>query len=117
MRAKVRRFLSPDVDLSTYVPESPRDVEIFVQIIAGPADGPGDESFNLTVLTPEAAERRVRERGPQLGRHLLIVESWDSARVLEFLTAAVEAEEADTWAELGSRLGRVGRWEFEDYRA
>ncbi|MBW6433371.1 immunity 8 family protein [Actinoplanes hulinensis] len=25
--------------------------------------------------------------------------------------------EADTWSEIGGRLGKVGYWEFEDYRS
>jgi immunity protein 8 of polymorphic toxin system len=31
--------------------------------------------------------------------------------------ARVQEVEADTWSELGERLGRLGYWEFEDYRA
>jgi hypothetical protein len=27
----------------------------------------------------------------------------------------VESEEAPTWAELAAKVGRIGKWEFEDY--
>jgi hypothetical protein len=29
----------------------------------------------------------------------------------------VQEIEAETWSEVGERLGRLGYWEFEDYRA
>jgi hypothetical protein len=32
------------------------------------------------------------------------------------LTRAVESEEAPTWPELAIKIGRIGKWEFEDYR-
>jgi hypothetical protein len=35
----------------------------------------------------------------------------------DWLAARVQEVEADTWSEIGERLGRVGHWEFEDYRS
>ncbi|WP_371302643.1 Imm8 family immunity protein [Nocardioides sp.] len=33
-----------------------------------------------------------------------------------WLTKQVQAVQAETWGEIGERLGRLGYWEFEDYR-
>jgi hypothetical protein len=33
-----------------------------------------------------------------------------------WLAARMQEVEADTWPEIGERLGRLGSWEFEDYR-
>lgn len=74
VRASVRRFHSPDVDLEAYQPEDPTDVHVLVQLIAGPEGGPGDESFD------------------------------------------VGQSDEPTWRELADKIGRIGRWEFEDYR-
>jgi hypothetical protein len=116
VRATVRRFHSPDADLETYVPSDPEDVGLLVQIMAGPEDKPGEESFDVVVCTPRWLYRWVREDGPLVGRHHLVVESWDAARIRLFLTDAVESEEAPTWQELAVKIGRIGKWEFEDYR-
>jgi Immunity protein 8 len=116
MKAAVRRLHSPDADLSTFRPDDPDDVGILVQVIAGPDGGPGEESFDVMVCTPRWLERRVRADGPLVGRHHLVVASYDGAEVTRFLTAAVEAEHAPTWNDLAARLGRIGMWEFEDYR-
>lgn len=116
MRAVVRRLHSPDVDLDSYSPEDPAEVGVLVQVIVGPRDGLGEESFDVIVCTPQWLSRTVRLDGPVIGRHHLIVERWNLARIQAFLTKAVEAEHASNWEELGTRIGRLGRWEFDDYR-
>jgi hypothetical protein len=116
MRATVRHLHSPDVDLDAFEPEDPENVGILIQIIAGPADGPGEESFDVVVCTPRWLERWVRESGPVVGRHHLIVERFAATTIAHYLLTAVEAEEAPTWRELASRIGRLGKWEFEDYQ-
>jgi hypothetical protein len=87
-----------------------------VTVYAVPADGPGEESYDLTVCTPQWLSRKVRESGPVLGRHLVIVEPLDMAGVGRFLTRQIESQEAPDWPTLGQKLGRIGFWEFEDYR-
>lgn len=116
MRATVRRFHSPDADLATFVPSDPRDVAVLIQIMAGPADGPGEESFDGVVCTPHWLDRWVQENGPTVGRHYLVVAEYDEPRTRVFLTEEVESLEAETWPELAAKIGRVGMWEFEDYR-
>jgi immunity protein 8 of polymorphic toxin system len=116
MKAAVRRLHSPDADLATFQPDDSEDVGVLVQVIAGPDDGPGEESFDVVVCTPRWLERRVRAEGPLVGRHHLVVARYDGPEVMRFLTAAVESEHAATWNELALRLGRIGMWEFEDYR-
>jgi hypothetical protein len=51
-----------------------------------------------------------------VGRHHLIVERYDAPRIRLYLTGAVEAEETPTCRDLAPRIGRLGRWEFEDYQ-
>lgn len=116
MKAKVHRFHSPDCDLDTFVPGDAEDVGILVQIIAGPFDGPGEESFDVLVLTPRWLSRWIEERGPLVGRHHLFVNHFDWAVVRTILVEAVERESAASWTELGDRISRLARWEFEDYR-
>ena len=116
MRATVRSLHSPDVDLDHFVPDDPEDVGVLIQVFVGPADGPGEESFDVVVCTPTWLTGWVRSHGPTIGRHHLVVEWYDFPQVRTFLTAAVEDEHGDTWVELAARIGRIGKWEFEDYR-
>ncbi len=116
MKPTVRSLHSPDADLETYVPEDPRDVGVLVQIFAGPDGEPGEDTFNVVVCTPRWLERWISDKGIIAGRHYLIIDKWDFPRVSQYLTNAVESEEGRDWEELGQRIGRLGKWEFEDYR-
>lgn len=115
MRAAVKRFHSPDADLEAYVPDDAGDVGVLVQVMAGPAHSPGEESFDVVVCTPRWLRRLTEEHGPIVGRHHLVVESWDWPRIRLFLTQEVETHEASTWQDLAAKVGRIGKWEFEDY--
>jgi hypothetical protein len=116
MKATVRHLHSPDVDLDNFVPDDPEDVGVLIQVLAGPVDGPGEESFDIMLCTPNWLKSWVRSHGPTIGRHHLIVERYDFSRIREYIVTAIEAEEGATWQELGLRIGRIGKWEFEDYR-
>ena len=117
MRAKIRWFHSPDVyDLEKYAPDDPEDVGVFIQVMVGDEDSPGEESFDLEVVTPKHLIEHVKRDGPLIGRGFVIVARWNWPEIRDFLTGAFESEQAPTWDELGERLGRIGHWEFEDYR-
>jgi hypothetical protein len=116
MKATVRSMHSPDVDLENFLPEDPEDVGALIQLLVGPADGPGEESFDVMVCTPNWLKSWTRSHGPTMGRHHLIVERYDFQEIRHYLTSAIEAEHGDTWQELALRISRIGKWEFEDYQ-
>lgn len=114
MRARVRSFLSHEVEAGQ--PEDPLNADLLIQVFAGPADGPGEEQFQVEVLTLTALAVRLRESPFLVGRHVLITERFDWAATTAFLRARFEELEAASWPELAHKLGRLALWEFEDYR-
>ncbi|TMC66204.1 MAG: hypothetical protein E6J16_02320 [Chloroflexota bacterium] len=118
MRAEVRRFHSPDIsDLDAYVPRDPANFGFLLQVIAGPQGAAGDESFDVQVGTPEWITGRLRTEKVMVGRHYLIVADYDWKRISAFITKWVANCWGDTWQEVALKVGRLGHWEFEDYRA
>lgn len=118
MRA-VLRSLELDPDPST-LPGDPAEFSLLARLVVGPSDSPGEETFDVTVCTPEwlaAAARRVG--GIYNARHHLVVnfEDFDQRALRAWLAARVQEVEAATWPGIGDQLGRLGHWEFEDYRA
>lgn len=116
MKAIVRSIYSTDVDVDSYVPAVPEVDGIWVRFIIGPVVGPGEESFDVLICTPLWLKRVVEREGPQFGRHRLIVDPLDLPGAITFLKERFEDIEAENWSELGEKLGRLGYWEFEDYR-
>jgi hypothetical protein len=115
MKAELVRAFSADVDVRTYTPKDALDDGVWVQLIVSPEGKGGEESFDVLVCTPRWLSREIRQNGPQLGRHHLIVEPMDLPTAIEYLRRVVESASGGDWSELGSRIARIGRWEFEDY--
>lgn len=110
------------IDLQPEPASLPADVEEFcflARVYAGPADGPGEESFDVTVCSPEWLAARCREGGFFDARHHLVVnvEQFDERTLRSLLEKRVQAVSGDNWTQVGEKLGRFGFWEFEDYRA
>lgn len=102
------------------LPGDPSEFHLLARMIVGPPDTPGGESFEVTVCSPEWLAKTCREVGGIYNpRHHLVVTfaDFDVRAVRAWLAARVQEVEADTWSEIGERLGRLGYWEFEDYRA
>ena len=116
VRATLRHMTSPDVyDLTTWHPPD-SDFAILLQLLVGPSDGPGEESFDLTVCTPGWLMTRVQEEGIVDARHTLVVDAFDYGALFRFLNRRVSDCEGETWEAIAQKLSRLGHWEFEDYR-
>jgi hypothetical protein len=117
MRVVLKRLdLEPD---PATLSDDPGVFSLRARMIVGPPDTPGEESFDLTVCTPEWLSAACRQAGGILNpRHHLVVtfEEFDQTALKTWLSARVQEVEAETWTEIGERLGRLGYWEFEDYR-
>jgi hypothetical protein len=82
----------------------------------GPADGPGEESFGVTVCSPQWLAAKIEREGPLILRHYIVASefSWPTIEaVVERVFASIVA---DTWDEIAHEVARIGHWEFEDYQ-
>lgn len=116
MRAAIRRLHSPDIDdLAHYHPPEPDRFGFLLQILVGPENGPGEESFDVEVCTPLWLLERHSPEDILEGRHTLIVFEYDYNRLEEYVRKKVAKAVGATWDEVAGQLSRFGRWEFEDY--
>ena len=114
MRAEVKHFEWSDSDLAGEL-EIGRSVSL--RFLAGPVGEVGEESFDVTVCTPEALRELVDRDGVVIGRHLLFVSSVSKERLEDFIRDRLRRLDGDTWPTLAEKIGRIGYWEFEDYAA
>ena len=113
MHAEVRHFEWPDLDR---VDPAESDLQSTLLVFAaGPIDGPGEETFQVTVCTPEALTDLVEREGVVIGRHLMFVASLNTALVEDVIRDRLRRIDGDNWPELTAKIGRIGLWEFEDY--
>jgi len=117
MKAELKRLHSPDADdLRTVARNAKGPFSMLVQAMVGPAGESGAESFDFVVCTPAWLREKVEATGPLPGRHHLIVAAYDYDELERFVRAFCERCEGATWQEVATKVGRLGRWEFEDYR-
>ncbi|KAA8885733.1 hypothetical protein F3087_29335 [Nocardia colli] len=115
MHAAIRYLLTPDIDPATFSPADPGKFMFLVQMLAGPADGPGEESFQFEVCTPAWLHERARREGPVTGRHQVIVDTFDWPSLQRFFQRLATRCSGTDWREVATKLSRYGHWEFEDY--
>jgi hypothetical protein len=117
MRAVVRYLHSPDVsDLETYRPEVEDCFAFLLQIFVGSDSDEGEESFDVTVVTPAWLAKHHKPNDIVIGRHYLIVFGYSYSVLSEFISSYVSTCCGETWDEVSAELARLGKWEFEDYR-
>jgi hypothetical protein len=114
MRAVVRSVRFPHLQSGRQIAsENGREL---VEVLVGPSDGPGGESFCLTACTPAALVEVLAEQPVLVGRHWLFVAEFSPRVVEDFLRRRIEQIEGATWTEVAQKVGRLGFWEFEDYQ-
>jgi hypothetical protein len=99
--------------LEIFRPEGPFGIYIFAFI--GPAGSAGEESFGITVCTPEWFEQNMKD-SIKSGRHHLFVKEYNYDELKSFLTKYCRACMGNSWAEVAEKVARIGYWEFEDYK-
>jgi hypothetical protein len=117
MRAELKRLHSPDINnLESFEPNEKDDFGFLLQLMIGPCDEPGIESFSVVVCSPDWLKKRHKASDVVLGRHFLIMFNYDYERLLHFLQEYCAQCIGDSWKEVAQKVGRLGKWEFEDYR-
>jgi hypothetical protein len=116
VRAELKH-LRFDPDPAT-LPAEPKSFSFVARLLAGPADSAGEESFDVVICSPQWLAARCREVGLYDARHHLVVnvDQFDRRQLHTWLETRVSSVQAETWREIAERLGRLGSWEFEDYR-
>lgn len=116
-RAEVRAIYTSDMDnLQTYTPRDPECFCVSVRAMVGPKGGEGEESFDINVCTPKWLAEVCQREGFIVGRHYLILSSYDVAHIKRVIVELIEKCEGNTWQEVTEKVSRIGYWEFEDYK-
>jgi hypothetical protein len=107
MRA-VLKSLDLDPDPST-LPDDPARFSLLARMIVGPPDGPGEESFDVTMCTPEWLAH-VANGGFYDARHHVVVnfDAFQKDALHAWLAQRVASVQGDTYQESGECLGPPG---------
>ncbi len=114
---ELKHILSPDIDdLGTYYPEDAESFGFLLQLIIGPKNQEGAESFQVTVCTPAWLSRNFSKDEIVLGRHYLILFGYNYQRLINRINKYLQHCSGETWHEVALKVGRLGLWEFEGHQ-
>lgn len=117
MKAELRYLHSPDVfDLKAYEPPDPSNFCILVQAMVGPLGGNVEESFDFLVCTPNWLQNELAKNDYVFGRHYLFLPEYEYELLHKALVTLCNRFSEHNWQAIAEKLGRYGRWEFEDYK-
>lgn len=115
MKAELKGIYSPDADLTDSSAELSADI-LLVQLMIGPENAPGEESFDVIVCTPEGQARAGDSHGTEPNEYTVVLDRIDIALVRRYVNDFLRDLERPTWEELATEISRIGKWEFQDYR-
>ncbi|MBA3874361.1 MAG: immunity 8 family protein [Anaerolineae bacterium] len=115
--AELKHILSPDIsDLSSYFPDDPESFGFSLQLLIGPKDQVGEESFQVTVCTPQWLSQQFPHDQIVIGCHYLIVFEYNLDRLINRISLILQLYSGETWQEVAMKISRIAYWEFEDYK-
>jgi hypothetical protein len=101
--------------LETYKPMDPENFSVTLRLMVGLRGQAGEESFDITICTPQALAEECAADGFVVGRHRLVVASYNPSLILSVLGKLIARCDGQTWPEIGAKIARFALWEFEDY--
>ena len=118
MIPKLKAVYSPDIaNLEMYCPDDPKVFGFLLQMNIGPnADEAGEETFDVMVCTPDWLKEQYHHDDIIVARHYLIVFEWNYQRLIHRIEKYLMQCAGDNWKESAQKIGRLGKWEFEDYK-
>lgn len=118
MKAEIKAIYSVDIvePLNEYRPKKADNFGFNLRLIISPKGEEGEESFDIMVCTPEWLKENHKEDEIIFGRHHLIVFKYDYQAIYKKLLEYVNNIDVNSWDEIGTQIGRIGHWEFEDYK-
>ena len=117
MTPELRKIFSYDIDdLERYEPRDPECFRVSITIIVGPVGAPGEESFDFQICSSKWLQRDLDNYEITLLRHVIVMKRFDYDRLCSFVREYLSACSGATWDDVGQKVGRLGMWEFEDYK-
>ena len=115
MRAEIRSYsLTENEDLSSYELGEKQVFGFTLLSEIGIRGQEGSDFFEVDVASPGFLEQLTPQ--PIFLRHTLLATDYNIPEAVAMVHKYIEALEENSWEELASKVSRVARWEFEDYR-
>lgn len=104
-------------DFDSFAPDIRDNFCVWLTLLIGPSNLEGGHDYNLGVCSPKWLYHNIQNYGPMWGRHLLIVEDFDSVKIRRKIDDIILHCTRETFEETSIVIGRYFLWEYEDYKS
>ena len=116
MKAIIKEIHSPDIsDLPNFVPEEHDNFCVYIQVIIGPENKQGGESFDFLVCSPTWIMNETKKDKIFFGKGYIVVDEYCFSKIYDFILDLCLKTSGDSWKTIANKLSRYGNWEFKDY--
>ena len=117
MRAVIKgHYISDNEDLSTYEPTQPQVFGFILTFAIGPENSAGQDFFEILVASAAYLAKHYSEQMPTFMRHIMLASDYNVQAAVAHVSKYISTLEEDSWEKLVAKIGRMARWEYEDYR-
>ena len=75
-----------------------------------------ENSFQLTICTPQWLIENYAADDIVVGKDLLIVFDYNYPRIVQWLNRNIERCTGETWEEIAQKIKYIASWEFDAYQ-
>ena len=116
MKPQLKRVHSPDAnELDDFAPADADRFGLLIQLMIGPENEEGEESFDIVVCSTRWLGERASESDVVDLRHHLLVAKYNWTTLVDYIERFLADIDEESWQAVALRVGRLGRWEYEDY--
>lgn len=116
MRAEIRSLYSPDISDLVHFHPVENEFAFLLTLMIGPVGGHGEESFDITVCSPPWLINKYGTNDILFPLYHLIMFEYDYNRLVGAIEKKINGLDGENWNELALKIGKIARWEFEDFR-
>jgi hypothetical protein len=103
-------------EIESFHPQNPSNFETVVRMMIGPEGEQGEESFDISICTPDWLRDQCEQSGFFFPRRRLVVSHWNPDFVRQFISKRISTMTAESWKDLAAKISEFSNWEFEAYR-
>lgn len=114
MKASVKSIDLIDHENWAYWPDDEESFCVAAEALIGPIEEEGGDIFSFEICTAKWFFTN-KNRVTGFARAIIFVPEYDEQTIRKTVTGLVARTSGSTWVEIGTKLSRYLRWEFEDY--
>lgn len=113
MRAQIKNYFSPDIDLRTFWPEDEESFNFLLSLSIGIEGEDSAANFDVQVISFKSLNEDFEDF--LFGRHRIFLKTYDIKLLISKIERYVESCSGSSWDEIAIKLSKFAKYEYDEY--